>query len=145
MCSGMCDLTRKFAVFAVISALLTQGSYAQGLPDMQELPASSRQKAAEELKKAQEKAADEVYEAMVKRVEHCDNEICRNRKAFARCAMSALQWDDATCPFGDTAKPAADPWSLGRSIGSAPSLVSQRETGRGPVRIPPTNPAHREA
>ena len=66
--SGMCDLARKFAVFAVISALLTQGSYAQGLPDMQELPASSRQKAAEELKKAQEKAADEVYEAMVKRV-----------------------------------------------------------------------------
>jgi hypothetical protein len=66
--SGMCDLARKFAVFAVISALLTQGSYAQGLPDMQEFPASSRQKAAEELKKAQEKAADEVYEAMVKRV-----------------------------------------------------------------------------
>jgi hypothetical protein len=64
----MCDLARKFAVFAVISALLTQGSYAQGLPDMQEFPASSRQKAAEELKKAQEKAADEVYEAMVKRV-----------------------------------------------------------------------------
>jgi hypothetical protein len=64
----MCDLARKFAVFAVISALLTQGSHAQGLPDMQEFPASSRQKAAEELKKAQEKAADEVYEAMVKRV-----------------------------------------------------------------------------
>ena len=35
---------------------------------MQELPESGRQKAAEELKKAQEKAADEVYEAMVKRV-----------------------------------------------------------------------------
>ena len=61
----MCDLARIFAVFAVVSALLTQGSYAQGLPDMQELPASSRQKAAEELKKAQEKAA---YEGMVKRV-----------------------------------------------------------------------------
>ena len=35
---------------------------------MQELPESGRQKAAEELKKAQEKAADEVYESMVKRV-----------------------------------------------------------------------------
>ena len=65
---GMCDLARKFAVFAVVLAFMTQGSYAQGLPDMQELPASSRQKAAEELKKAQEKAADEVYEAMAKRV-----------------------------------------------------------------------------
>ena len=64
--SGMCDLATKFAVFAVVSALLTQGSNAQGLPDMQEFPASSRQKAAEEQR--QEKAADEVYEAMVKRV-----------------------------------------------------------------------------
>jgi hypothetical protein len=37
-------------------------SFAQGLlPDMQELPESSRQKAAEELKKAEEKAADEAY------------------------------------------------------------------------------------
>ena len=35
---------------------------------MQELPESGRQKAAEELKKAQEKAADEVYESMVKQV-----------------------------------------------------------------------------
>jgi hypothetical protein len=35
---------------------------------MQELPASSRQKAAEELKKAREKAADEICAAMVKRV-----------------------------------------------------------------------------
>ena len=26
------------------------------------------------------------------------NEIRRNTKAFARCTMSALQWDDATCP-----------------------------------------------
>lgn len=64
----MSDLARKFAAFAVTSALLTQGSYAQGMPDTQEFPASSRQKAAEELKKAQEKAGDEVYEAMVKRV-----------------------------------------------------------------------------
>jgi hypothetical protein len=65
---GMCDLARKFAVFAVASALLTQVAYAQGLPDTQELPKSGRQKAAEELKKAQDKAADEVYESMAKRV-----------------------------------------------------------------------------
>ena len=63
----MYDLAKKFAVFAVVSALLTQVAYAQGLPGMQELPKSDRQKAAEELKKAQEKAADEVYEAMAKR------------------------------------------------------------------------------
>jgi hypothetical protein len=65
----MCDLIRKFGVFAVISALLIQASYAQGLlPDMQELPESSRQKAAEELKKAEEKAADEAYKSMMKQV-----------------------------------------------------------------------------
>jgi len=64
----MYDLAKKFAVFAVVSALLTQVAYAQGLPGMQELPKSDRQKAAEELKKAQEKAADEVYESMVKQV-----------------------------------------------------------------------------
>jgi hypothetical protein len=63
----MYDLARKFAAFAVVSALLTQIAYAQGLPDMQELPESGRQKAAEELKKAREKAADEVYESMAKR------------------------------------------------------------------------------
>jgi len=65
----MCDLIRKFGVFVVISALLIQASYAQGLlPDMQELPESSRQKAAEELKKAQEKAADDAYKSMMKQV-----------------------------------------------------------------------------
>jgi uncharacterized membrane protein (DUF106 family) len=68
-CSEMCDLIRKFGVFVVISALLIQASYAQGLlPDMQELPESSRQKAAEELKKAQEKAADDAYKSMMKQV-----------------------------------------------------------------------------
>ena len=64
----MCDLVRKFAVFVVVSALLIQASYAQGLPDMQEFPESGRQKAAEELKKAQEKAADEAYKSMMKQV-----------------------------------------------------------------------------
>jgi hypothetical protein len=59
-------LARKFVVFAVISVLLTQASRAQ-LPG-QEFPESSRQKAAEELKRAQQKAADEAYESMLKRV-----------------------------------------------------------------------------
>ena len=53
-------LARKFAVFVVISVLLTQASRAQLLAQ-QEFPKSSRQKAAEELKKQQDKAADEAY------------------------------------------------------------------------------------
>ncbi len=65
----MCDLIRKFGVFAVISALLIQASYAQSLlPDMQELPKSSRQKAAEERKKAEERAAEDAYNSMIKQV-----------------------------------------------------------------------------
>ena len=60
-------LARKFAVFVVISVLLTQTSRAQ-LPDQQEFPKSSRQKGAEELKRAQEKADNEAYESMLKRV-----------------------------------------------------------------------------
>ena len=65
----MCDLIRKFRVLVAISALLIQASFAQGLlPDMQELPESSRQKAAEERKKAEEKAADDAYRSMMKQV-----------------------------------------------------------------------------
>jgi hypothetical protein len=60
--------SQKICPIAVLSALLTGVGYAQGLPDMQELPASGHQKAAEDLKKAQATAADEVYEAMVQRV-----------------------------------------------------------------------------
>jgi hypothetical protein len=42
----MCDLVRRFAAFVVLSALLTQPSYAQQLPE------SPRQKAEEAGKKA---------------------------------------------------------------------------------------------
>ena len=45
---------------AVLLALLTQRSYAQSLPE------SPRQKAAEARKKADEKANDEAYKALVK-------------------------------------------------------------------------------
>jgi hypothetical protein len=66
----MCDLAKKFAVSVFLSALLTQASYAQlpGMPEVQEFPESGRQKAAEELKKEQDKAANEAYESMLKQV-----------------------------------------------------------------------------
>jgi hypothetical protein len=60
-------LAGRFAVFVLISASLMQGSYAQ-LPDQQEFPESSRQKTAEELKKTQDKAANDAYESMLKQV-----------------------------------------------------------------------------
>ena len=56
----MCDLVRKFAVSMVLSALLTQLSYAQPFPE------SERQKAEEARKKAAEKATDEAYKSMTK-------------------------------------------------------------------------------
>ena len=52
--------------------LLTQASRAQLLAQ-QEFPKSSRQKAAEELKKQQDKAADEAYESMLKRAKPAEN------------------------------------------------------------------------
>jgi len=58
----MSVLLRKFAAPLVISALLTQASYAQEV-----FPMSDRQKAAIERKKAEEKANDEAYKAMLKR------------------------------------------------------------------------------
>ena len=53
--------TRKFAVSVVFLVLLTQPSYAQSLPK------SPRQKAEEARKKADEKANDEAYKALIKR------------------------------------------------------------------------------
>jgi gas vesicle protein len=50
-----------FAASAVLAALLMQPSYAQSLPE------SPRQKAQEERKKADEKANDEAYKALIKR------------------------------------------------------------------------------
>ena len=65
----MRDLARKFAVFAVISALLPQPSYAQPFPE------SERQKAAEAQKKAEEKATDEAYKAAIKRTGKPDRKV----------------------------------------------------------------------
>jgi succinate dehydrogenase/fumarate reductase flavoprotein subunit len=53
---------RIFTVSLVLSALLTQASHAQSLPE------SPRQKAQEERKKADEKANDEAYKALMKRM-----------------------------------------------------------------------------
>ena len=66
--AGECASSQKICRIRGYLSVADAGLLCAGLPDMQEFPASSRQKAAEELKKAQEKAADEVYEAMVKRV-----------------------------------------------------------------------------
>jgi len=57
----MSVLVRTFAAPLVISALLTQASYAQ-----EEFPMSDRQKAEIARKKAEEKANDEAYKAMLK-------------------------------------------------------------------------------
>ena len=57
----LCDLVRRFASFVVLSALLTQPSYAQQLPE------SARQKADEAEKKVYQKDTDEAYKAAMKR------------------------------------------------------------------------------
>jgi hypothetical protein len=54
---------------AGISALLTQPSYAQPFPE------SSRQKAQEERKKGDEKANEEAYKAMMKRLPNSDKKV----------------------------------------------------------------------
>jgi hypothetical protein len=59
---GAIARTRKFAVSVVLLALLTLQSYAQSLPE------SPRQKAEEARKKADEKATDEAYKALIKRM-----------------------------------------------------------------------------
>jgi ribosomal protein L9 len=51
----MCHLARLFAASLLIAALPTPALYAQPFPE------SERQKAAEERKKAEEKATDEAY------------------------------------------------------------------------------------
>lgn len=55
-------LIRTFAAALVISALLTQASYAQEV-----FPMSNRQKAEIERHKQDEKATDEAYKAAIKR------------------------------------------------------------------------------
>jgi hypothetical protein len=60
---------KKFAAFVLVAALLTQPSYGQALPE------SPRQKAQEERKKADEKANDEAYKAMIKRTPDSDKKV----------------------------------------------------------------------
>ncbi len=60
----MSFLIRTFAAAFVISALLTQASYAQ-----EQFPMSDRQKAEIERHKVDEKATDEAYKAMLKRTQ----------------------------------------------------------------------------
>jgi hypothetical protein len=61
-CRSRLARTRKFAVSVVLLALLMEPSYPQPFPE------SERQKAQEERKKADEKATDEAYKALMKRL-----------------------------------------------------------------------------
>jgi hypothetical protein len=63
----MRDLATKLAASVVLSALLTQLSYAQPFPE------SESQKAAEARKKADEKATDEAYKSMMKNTPNTPN------------------------------------------------------------------------
>ena len=64
-------LTRiiKFALPPVLSALLTQPSYAQPFPEF------SRQKVQEERKKEEEKSNDEAYKALMKRLPDANKKV----------------------------------------------------------------------
>ena len=62
----------------VLLALLTQQSYAQSLPE------SPRQKAEEARKKADEKANDDAYKALMKRLPDADKKV--NPRAGVRAA-----------------------------------------------------------
>jgi len=61
-CGKTSFLVRRFTASLLISAVLTQASYAQD-----NLPMSERQKAEIARKKADEKSNDEAYQAMIKR------------------------------------------------------------------------------
>jgi hypothetical protein len=63
----MRNLVRKFAVSVLLTAFLTQSSYAQPFPE------SDRQKAAEAHKRAADEATDEAYKAMMKNVPNVPN------------------------------------------------------------------------
>jgi hypothetical protein len=64
----MSYFTRSLAGSLAVSAMLTFASYAQ-----EEFPMSARQKADIERKKAEEKANDEAYKAMIKRTHDAGN------------------------------------------------------------------------
>ena len=65
----MHNLVRKFAVSVVLTAFLTQSSYAQPFLE------SDRQKAAEARKKADEKATDEAYKATMKNAPNTNKKV----------------------------------------------------------------------
>jgi hypothetical protein len=68
-CSSRLARMRIFAVSVLVLAMLTQPFNAQALPE------SSRQKAQEERKKADEKANDEAYKALMERLPDSDKKV----------------------------------------------------------------------
>jgi len=65
----MCDLARRVALSVVLLALLTQPSYAQPFPE------SGRQKAEEARKKADEKATNDAYKSLMKRMPNTNKQV----------------------------------------------------------------------
>jgi hypothetical protein len=65
----MCSLIKKLAVAVIVSALLMPPTEAQPFPE------SDRQKAAEARKKADEKATDEAYKAMMKNTPNANKKV----------------------------------------------------------------------
>jgi hypothetical protein len=69
-------LARSFAISAVLSALLTQLSYAQQFPETERQKAEeTREKAQEARKKADRQATDEAYQSMVEQTPHTNKKV----------------------------------------------------------------------
>jgi hypothetical protein len=72
----MCDLVRKLAVLAVISALLMQPSYAQQFPETERQKAEeAREKAQEARKKADQQATDEDYKSLMQQTPNTNKKV----------------------------------------------------------------------
>ena len=73
----MCDLVRRFAPFVVLlSALLTQPSYAQQFPETERQKAEEvRERAKEAKKKADQQATDEAYKSMMVQTPNANKKI----------------------------------------------------------------------
>jgi hypothetical protein len=72
----MCDLVRKFAVWAVVAALLTQASYAQPFPETERQKAEeAREKAQEARKKADQQATDEDYKSLMQQTPNTNKKV----------------------------------------------------------------------
>ena len=77
---GMADRSRaaagKVAIFVVLSALLTQPSYAQQFPETERQKAQEdREKAREARKKADREATDEAYKAMMEQTPRTSKKV----------------------------------------------------------------------